>query len=208
MVQMYQPTLVDSDHGGLWKDLSMKHRRIITTLAALTVAVGLTTSAHGQTSETTTATFTITSSSGSLGINAPDGTSASPLSLGSVTAGATTFTPTLGTVTVTDTRAAIVADWTATATGTHFDLQGTTATPSTDANQRVANTAILYTATPTVSSGTGTLTPPSGTLGVGALTVYAGSGSNTVTWNPTLTMTLLSTQVAGTYKGTITHSVS
>jgi len=37
---------------------------------------------------------------------------------------------------------------------------------------------------------------------------WSGVGSNTVTWNPTLTLSLLPSQVAGTYSGTISHSVA
>lgn len=178
-----------------------KHWKRAAALSAAVLTLAMTaTTAHAGNTE---ATFEVTST-GSLAISVP----ASTVNLGSVTAGSLTFAPQLGTVTVTDTRAALIADWTATATGTPFDLQTTGATPSTDVNQRVDNTAITYTAVPTVTSGTGTLTPPSGTLALGATTVYAGSGSNTVTWNPTLTMTLLSSQVAGVYRGTITHSVS
>ena len=80
--------------------------------------------------------------------------------------------------------------------------------PANDANRRVANTAVTYTAVPSVSVGTGVATPSVGTLALGATVAYVGTGSNTVTWNPTLTMVLSPTQVAGTYKGTVTHSVS
>lgn len=175
-------------------------------LAVAALAVGATaTTAHA---EDTVATFSLTAA-GTLGISVPVGTITTPLSLGTASTDAVTFAPQLGSVTVVDDRAALIADWTATATGTHFDLQGASATPATDVNQRVLNTAIAYTATPTVTVGTGTVTPPTGTLGgLGASTVYAGSGSNEVTWNPTLTMTILSTQVAGTYQGTVSHSVS
>lgn len=179
----------------------MKHRRIITALAgtALTLAVV----APSADAADTDATFTVTST-GSLGITVP----ASTVNLGSVTAGSTTFAPSLGTVTVTDTRAALEAIWTATATGTHFDLQTAGADP-TDPNQRVPNTAVTYSAVPTVVSGGGTATPTASTLdGLLSKVAYVGVGSNEVTWNPKLTMVLLPTQVAGTYKGTITHSVS
>jgi hypothetical protein len=33
-------------------------------------------------------------------------------------------------------------------------------------------------------------------------------GNNTTTWNPTLIVTIPSTAVAGTYTGTVTHSVA
>lgn len=179
-------------------------RPLIITAAALAIAAGIATPANA---DDTVATFAITSS-GTLALSVPAGTAPSPLNLGSIAAGNVLFSPSLGTVTVTDTRANIIADWTLTATGTHFDNQGGAATPATDVNHRVANTAVTYTAVPTVSVGTGVATPTVGTLAAGATVVYVGSGSNTVTWNPTLAFTLLATQSAGTYKGTVTHSVS
>lgn len=183
----------------------MRKWKPVAALAVAALAVGTTaTTAHA---EDTVATFTLTAP-GALGITVPVGDVTTPVDLGTASTDAGTFTPTLGAVTVVDDRAALVANWSANATGTHFDLQDPSATPATDVNQRVNNTAITYTATPTVTVGTGTATPPTGTLGVGAPTVYVGSGSNEVTWDPTLTMTILPTQVAGTYQGTITHSVS
>lgn len=187
----------------------MRNWKPVAALAIAALAVGTTaTTAHAQQTDATVATFTLTAP-GSLGITVPVGTTTTPVSLGTATADVGTFAPTLGAVTVVDDRAALLANWTATATGTHFDLQTAGADPVGDANQRVNNTAILYTATPTAAVGSlDAVTPPSGTLAAGALTVYAGSGSNEVTWDPTLTMTILPTQVAGTYQGTITHSVS
>lgn len=159
--------------------------------------------------EDTVATFEVTAAGG-LSITVPTGDATTPLNLGSVAAGSTTFAPQLGAVTVTDTRAALVATWTAAATGTNFDLTTTGADPINDPNQRVAAAAIAYSATPVVELGesTGLTTPSFGTLATGSTIGFAGSGSNTVSWTPTLTMTLLPTQVAGVYQGTVTHSVS
>lgn len=174
--------------------------------AAASLALAATAAAPAQ-ADDTVATFVLTSP-GTLGISVPAGTEGSPADLGSTAAGSLSFAPSLGAVTVTDDRAALVANWTATATGTDFDLQTAGATPATDVNQRVAKAAITYAAVPSVTTGTGVATPTAGTLATGATVAYVGSGSNEVTWNPTLTMVLLPTQVAGTYKGTVTHSVS
>lgn len=174
------------------------------TVASMAALVALPASA-----EDTVATFEVTAAGG-LAIDAPNGDVGTPLDLGSVASGNLSFAPSLGTVTVTDERAALVANWVATATGTDFDLQGAGADPTNDPNQRVAATAITYTAVPNVDLGTGIATPTAGTLlaPVGSTVAYVGSGSNTVSWDPTLTMTLLPTQVAGVYQGTVTHSVS
>lgn len=174
--------------------------------AALAIALFITTAAQPASAEDTVAEFAVTAS-GSLTISVPAGDATTPADLGSIASGNLSYSPSLGTVTVTDDRAALVADWTMTATGTHFDLQTVGADPAGDVNQRVANTAITYTATPSVDVGTGVATPTAGTLAAGATVAYVGTGSNEVSWNPTIAFVLLATQVAGTYEGTITHSV-
>lgn len=65
-----------------------------------------------------------------------------------------------------------------------------------------------HAAVPTVSLGLGVPTPSPASLALGVSVAYVGSGCNVVSWDPTLTFTLLPTQVAGTYQGTVTHSVS
>ncbi len=183
-------------------------RRTPRTLATGLVAASIATLvALPAAAADTVATFEVVAAGG-INVDVPVGDSITPVDLGQVTSGTVSFAPQLGTVTVTDERAALVANWTATATGTDFDLTTTGADPAGDPNQRVAATAISYSALPTVDLGTGIATPSVGTLGVGGLVAYVGSGSNTVSWNPTLTMTLLPTQVAGVYEGTVTHSIS
>jgi hypothetical protein len=46
-----------------------------------------------------------------------------------------------------------------------------------------------------------------GAAGTTAAKLVAGIGNNTATWTPTVSFALISSQVAGTYSGTITHSV-
>jgi hypothetical protein len=63
----------------------------------------------------------------------------------------------------------------------------------------------------TSTTGAGTFTPGAGgALGTSqtAFTAASETGATSVTWNPTITVTLPSTVVAGTYTGTITHSVA
>jgi hypothetical protein len=77
--------------------------------------------------------------------------------------------------------------------------------------ETVTNANIAYTAgLPTASTGVGAFTPgallnlsSSGTAGG-----WVGTGNNSVTWNPSIAFTLSPSQVAGTYAGTITHSVA
>ena len=153
----------------------------------------------------TTATFSITA--GGLSISVPASTVA--LNTGTVNTGASSAAGQLGNVTVTDDRGALVATWTATVSSTTF----TTGTAT--ANETVALDKISYASgLASSTSGTGTFTPQLGVAMNADSTLRfaakwaAGVGNNSATWNPTLTFTLLSSQVAGTYTGTINHSVA
>lgn len=146
----------------------------------------------------TAATFTL--NGGSLSITQP-----STANLGSTATGSLTLSGSLGDVTVTDSRGLLAANWTATVASTAF----TTGTAT--ANETVAASNIAYASgLATSSSGSGTFT--TGTVAslsaAGTAGAWVGVGNNTVTWNPTITFTLLPSQVQGTYTGTITHSVA
>lgn len=177
---------------------------LTTKLAAAAAATGLAlaalTGAATPASAQTTTTFSITS--GSLGVTVP--TSAA---VGSVVSGAgNSVSGQLGAVTVADNRGTLVATWVATVGATNFTT-GTGTAPET-----VANTSIGYgSGAATTTSGTGTFVAGTvatmGTAGTGAAWTV-GSGNNSAAWNPTLTFTLLSSQVTGTYTGTVTHSVA
>lgn len=173
-----------------------------TTAVAVTAMLAAAGAAHAEGE----ATFEITA--GTLTISVP-GTSTAPVDLGSVasSAGLTTFTSTaFGPVTVTDDRGNLVAEWEATVSATNF----TTGLASAD--ETVANTNIAYTAVATDAtlSGDGAFTGSAlaslGTAGVAG--AWAGVGSNEASWTPSLTFTMLDSQVAGVYSGTITHSVT
>lgn len=158
----------------------------------------------------TPTTFEVTG--GSLSISAPTGS----VDLGGYTLGTSTsdISSLLGTVTVVDQRAALSGSWTAGVTSTDF----TTGTAGTDgtfpASQTVPAADINY--SPGAASapvGSATYTPgTAGALGnTTALTAMSTSnevGSGGVSWDPTLTVTLPAQVVAGTYSGTITHSVA
>jgi hypothetical protein len=157
----------------------------------------------------TPSTFTL-SASGGLSISVPDG-STTPVDLGTASTGAGTLSHALGNVTVTDGRGALTATWTAAASSTNFTTGGASA------NETVAKASVGYWAgvgTPQLGQigafvPAGTLLTPVALAGTGSnVGQWAGTGNNTVTWNPTISFTLLPAQVAGTYSGTITHSVS
>ncbi len=142
---------------------------------------------------------------GALSITAP-----ASAALSAVADGATT-TAQLGTVTVTDTRSLISASWTATVISTVFITGGGTS-PET-----IQLTRVSYWSGPaTATTGSGTFLPGQPTAGSAvtltsaqtAFSLAGGSGSNSASWDPTLSIAVPATQVAGAYSGTITHSVS
>jgi hypothetical protein len=166
----------------------------LTTGLAVGAIVGLAGPAGAATTGGTDATFAITS--GSLAITVPT----SPVALATVATGALSASGQLGPVTVDDTRGALSNGWTTTVTSTAF----TTGTSTTNETVSVGNVAYSSGAF-TAHSGAGTFV--AGSL-VTAPSYTGGAGNSSTTWNPTLTFTLAASQVAGTYSGTITHSVA
>ena len=164
-------------------------------------ALAIPAAAQASTGPTTT-TFGVTG--GPLTITTPD-----TASLGTMTAGTdTSVSGSLGTVTVTDDRAPLNGSWTASVISSDFTTGGKTAAETIPAAD------VTY-APGSVTGTTGTVTPaagPGGALGGGtALTAFSASaedGISSVSWNPTITVTPPASAVAGTYTGTITHSVA
>jgi hypothetical protein len=157
----------------------------------------------------TVATFTVTG--GTLQISVPSGTSGTPdtLNHANAAAGALTVSGPLGAVSVADQRAALAAAWAVTVSSTNF-MNITTG--GTSAQETVLNTAVGYnpgTAAAATKTGNGTFFPVNApAVGAGsAAASWAGVGVNSASWNPTIAFTLLPDQVAGTYQGTITHTL-
>ena len=168
----------------------------ITLASGLAVAglAGLAAPAHADVTGATTATFSITG--GALAITVPT----SPVALATVATGTLVASGQLGPVTVADTRGVLLNSWTTTVATTAF-VTGTS-TP----NETVAAPMVGYSSgAATAHSGLGVFVP--GTI-VAPPSHTAVAGNSSTTWNPTLTFTLASSQVAGTYTGTITHSVA
>ncbi|MBB4915197.1 hypothetical protein [Streptosporangium saharense] len=147
----------------------------------------------------TITTFTL--AGGALSITAP-----ANANLGSAGTGAANVSGQLGSVTVTDARGALVAAWTASVISTSFTTGGG------GAAETIAASDVSYApGLATSTTGLGVFTPGlGGTLGVSrtAYSLAAGTGNNSATWNPTITVSLPAAAVAGTYTGTITHSVA
>jgi hypothetical protein len=150
----------------------------------------------------TIATFAITG--GTLSISVPASTVA--LATGTVNTGAATAAAQLGTVSVNDARGALLNHWTATVSSTTFVTGGGSA------SETVAKASIAYSSgAATSTTGLGAFVPGvlANLTNPGTAASWTGAaGNDTAAWDPTLTFTLLSSQVAGTYTGTITHSVA
>jgi hypothetical protein len=153
-------------------------------------------------------TFEITAGATAVAISVPESKD-----LGSARSGTDgSIVSQLGTVTVTDDRAALAAAWTVSAATDGFTHDDADDTPI--AAERVEPTAVAYApGNPTYAGGgTGTYTPTpvvAMTGGADLVGTYAGiAGSRTVSWDPELTLGVADNQVAGTYSGTVTHSVT
>jgi len=185
----------------------MRTTRLLTITATTAAAVGLTAApAMAAPTADTDVTFTVTA--GTLDITAQ-----ATADLGSGAPG-TTITGQLGTVTVSDTRAAADASWTASVTSTDFT---TGATPT--ASETVLASDVDYWSGPaTATTGNGTFTPGQATQGaeqpldnttpLTAFTHTGGTGNNSASWNPTLDVNVPLANEAGIYSGTVTHSVA
>ncbi|MBT2226566.1 hypothetical protein [Nonomuraea sp. NEAU-A123] len=180
-------------------------------------ALGMLTSTQAQAATcledaacTTTTTFDVTA--GALQITVPD---AADLANDGVPGGFA-YGP-LGAITVTDARASATPAWTASVTsGTFITGDGV------DAGESITNASVYYcSGTATATTGTGTFTagqtgcaappPATGQVLSAQRTAYAhtaGTGNNTATWNPQLTVAVGLDNVGGQYTGTITHTVT
>jgi hypothetical protein len=145
----------------------------------------------------TTTTFDVTAAT--LDITAP-GTAA----LTNVAPGGTA-TGSLADTVVTDGRAAADAGWTATVLSTAF-TSGTQSIPASDVRYS-SGAATATTGNGTFTAG-GTVTPDATAPEVTAFTHAGGSGNNTSTWGPTLSVIVPLGTSTGTFTGTVTQSVA
>lgn len=172
------------------------------TVGALAGAIASPAISSAQpTTPNTIVTFAV--AGGNIAIAAESGAQLAEESLTNVATG------NLGNVTVTDDRR-IIGGWTASAVSTSFR----TGTPPANGTEIAADQVRYSGGLAVAVSGLplalpGTLTNPTPTLEatkpVQSATVI---GRNAARWNPTLTVTLPANRTAGTYTGTITHSVA
>jgi hypothetical protein len=128
----------------------------------------------------------------------------------------------VGPVTVDDERASATPAWTVT-----VDMTGTagfTTGGGDEAGETVPETSVFYfSGNSTATTGDGTFTPgqpgtyttppttPEGVTLAAPRTAFShtgGTGNNSATWNPFLTVALALNNVAGQYTGVITHTVA
>ncbi|MGI5213011.1 hypothetical protein [Plantactinospora sp. CA-290183] len=142
---------------------------------------------------------------GTLSIHAP-----TRASLGTVIRGST-LERVLGTVEVDDRRFSNPNPWTATVTSTDFRLVGGSPT------QVIPRAQVFYWSGPVVvQTGGGTVIPGQLTAAQAvslsaprvAMRKTTGSGNNRLVWQPRLRIVVPVATIAGTYTGTITHSVA
>lgn len=176
----------------------------LTTTAALAVGsiAGIASPAHAA---DTTTTFTL--SGGALAVTAP---ASSPL--GSVATGAASTTPAqLGTVSVADSRGALLGVWAASVGSSNF----TTGTATADETIAKDN-ADYWSGLATATTGTAVRLPGQALAAnevtlASARTAFSASGvvgNGTTAWNPTVNVNIPAASVAGAYSGVITHSVA
>ncbi|MGC5009874.1 ice-binding family protein [Streptosporangium sp. DT93] len=126
--------------------------------------------------------------------------------LGSVRAGAAGLQENLGEVTVTDDRGTSPAAWVVTVSSTNFTTGGGAGAGT------ISRGLVGYSPGPvTRTTGDATFTPgAAGDLGSARIAFSAseGTGSNSATWNPTVTVTLPVGVTTGIYTATVTHSVA
>lgn len=110
-------------------------------------------------------------------------------------------------ISVVDERAALVGTWTADVVGSDF------VTGAGTQEETIPASLVQYrTFAPPDTTGTGTVTFLYGQYTIDTPTVFVtktdGAGNNSATWYPMVSVDAPAAGVAGTYTGTITHSVA
>jgi methionine-rich copper-binding protein CopC len=182
-------------------------KQLVALVIAGTAIAGL--AAPAAHAEETTTTFVL--SAGTIAVAPPASVNLTASQSISASSSNATLTGQLGNVVVSDNRGALVATWNVTVDGSDFT------TGAGGANRTIVDDNISYwSGAATASSGIVTAAPGQ-PLAVNAQSLDAtrtamqgtlAVGVNSVTWNPTLVITVPASNVAGTYSGTITHSLA
>ena len=176
-------------------------KRVAVAAAGIATAATIALSTVPAIAADTTTTFTLTGNG--LSITVP--TSVDLSTSGTTVIGASSLSGNLGPVTVTDNQGTLAHAWTATVSSTDFT------TGVGGANKTVTKDNVSYTPGTITSSGIGAAVgTPALSLVTGApvVTATAVIGAMSANWDPTVSVTIPSSVIAGTYSGTVTHSVS
>ncbi|GLZ38890.1 hypothetical protein [Actinokineospora sp. NBRC 105648] len=184
----------------------MRTRTFLGVLACSAMAVGLAAApAAADPTDDTVVTFELLA--GTLDIVAPPSADLGTGAPGTVINGS------LGTVAVTDGRAAPDASWLATVTSTDF-----TAGAATPSETVLASEVDYWSGPATATTGNGTFTPAQTNLAgaqaldnVAPLTAFThtgGTGNNTAGWSASISVNVPLDSQAGDFTGTVTHSVA
>jgi hypothetical protein len=179
----------------------MKNKLILPALALMigtAGAVAATSPADAAPADSTDTTVTFSLTGGALKISAP-----AAADLGTKAITATSIAGPIGPVSVDDSRGLAVSNWSVNVSTTGFT------TGSGASAHTIPATSVLY--EPGVVTGTGVAigVPQALNLPTPVVTATGVLGNNSGTWKPTLTVLLPgSGAVAGSYSGTVTHSVS
>jgi hypothetical protein len=178
----------------------MKTRsKVATILVASALAAGLVQPASALLTGATPVSVSLTG--GVLGITVP--TAAVPLGSHANEVGGSLISGALGTVQVNDARSAVAGS------GWVTSVIATALTP-TAGGPTIGATYIGYTVGTITQVGTATYTannPPDLTGVSAAVTATGITGDNSATWNPMINVAVPGGLAAGSYTGTITHSL-
>lgn len=167
-----------------------------------TAANAACTAPAGGSCSDTSVSFTV--NAGALSIAAPASVTLSSATLG-LTAGSVTGT--LATTTVSDTRGGLgVSGWTVTASTTDYT------TTANGGGTIGAAAASMSSGAATIVSGAPVVVPSLSAVNLAApatiLQATSATGSNSVTYTPTLTVAVPTSAIPGPYTGTVTQSVA
>ena len=180
--------------------MKVQHTKVIVAAAAGAALVALAAGPALAAGDTTT-TFTLAGNGIAVSVPA----TANLSSAASTLIGVTSLSGSLGSISVSDSRGGLAVAWTATVSSTDFTTGGG------GTNKTITNTNVGYTPGTVTGTGIGVAAgTPAPSLATSAPVVAATgvTGAESASWNPTVTVTVPSNVIAGTYTGTLTHSVS
>jgi hypothetical protein len=172
-------------------------------VASVATGLALTALAAGPAMADGDTTTTFTLSGAGIGVSVPAAATISA----STDIGVTSLSGQLGAIQVTDNRGSLLASWTATVAATDFTTGGAGDHETID-KANVTYASGLATATTGLGLDVPTLVPVSLATPQTAFAHSGVVGTQSTTWNPTIAVSVPSDVVAGTYTGTITHSVA